>query len=456
MASWEDIENRESLEAWLGGQPREVAIAIAARAALRVMPIWAAFGETDAARDRELTPLPFLRSGLISAVAAVYPTSEIRDAARAAASTPISAIVAVNAATVAVAEAIATVTVVEDTAAVPRAADAARRAAEAADDTTAAIAAGATVWEAIQRDAEIVEGGEDCLIRPLWPDRNPLQNLWERPSAQWSEPGSPYDFWRRWYESLLFQPAFPPVPFGKQQLYGKSWTFGGPPIPQNIFYRIALIPNDTWDAGPEAVAEAIREIEAGFDTGEDDIANGLATMSPSAPKRIQATKRAMERHRADLPPTFDAILGYISLEVKRLQERNYRDADDEDEAKRQIRTLTTLYRAVEHLQSLIPESDEMPIEDAEKAEKLARLYLNTFKDWPREHVDDVVGGVYAMSGEIAGNTVRMGLVAATAFALPMIGVPTPWALGAGIAVFGNKTIAEAAKSVRDSVFPNPS
>ena len=34
-----DIRNRSQFEAWLGKQPREVAVALAARVALRVLPI---------------------------------------------------------------------------------------------------------------------------------------------------------------------------------------------------------------------------------------------------------------------------------------------------------------------------------------------------------------------------------------------------------------------------------
>lgn len=304
-----------------------------------------------------------------------------------------------------------------------------------ATTAAAANATAATAWDAVRTDAEQIEAATALQSQPLWPAKNPLQTQWDATRADWSNPASPYDFFRRWYETLL-APA--------------THT----PFPDAMLTKIALIDDAVWKEGAEAVAKEIAKIEAGFDAGEDDIAQSVRAMPPGAPDRVQATKAAMERHRADLPASFEAILGYVVLEVKRLQERNYRNDEDEEEAKRQIRTLTTLYHAIEHLQSLTPKTDEMPIEDAEQAEKLARLILRNFKAWPRDHADDVVGGVYAMGGEIAGNTIRMGLVAATAFTLPMIGVPTQWALGAGIAVFGNKTISDAAKMVKDTVFPS--
>ncbi|GGD42634.1 hypothetical protein [Sinisalibacter lacisalsi] len=442
-----DIRDRESLEAWLGGQPREVAIAIAARAAARVMPVWAVYCQTEKAKERELTSLPILRANLISSVAAVSSTNEIvratdsayEHASRADADpfadktrATLTARASINAVGSATARAVA------------RSAFASLAASTADDSAFGAFATSAknldaatSVWQAVRHDAEAVDNGASLPWGPLWPDTNPLQEQWTTTRVDWSRPGSPYAFWLRWYESLL-DPA------------------SHPPIPAPVLYQIALIDEDIWTQGAEAVAEEIARIEAEFETGEDDLDRTISALPPAAPDRVQATKQAMERHRADLPPTFGTILGFIVLEVKRLQDRNYRDADDEEEAKRQIRTLTTIHHAVEALQALVPDGPNMPLDDAEKAEKLGRLYLNKFKEWPRDNADDVVGGVYAMGGEIAGNTIRMGLVAATAFALPMIGVPTQWALGAGVAVFGNKSIAEAAKMVRDSVFSSKS
>ena len=122
-----------------------------------------------------------------------------------------------------------------------------------------------------------------------------------------------------------------------------------------------------------------------------------------------------------------------------MQKRNYRDEEDAAEAKRQIGVLSTLYMSVEGLKALVPQNAEISPGDAEQAEKLARLFVRKFKEWPSANAEDLVDSVY-----------RLGLVGASAALLPMIGVATPWAVAAGIAIFGNKKIADALKIAKDA------
>ncbi len=253
MARAEDIQDKKSLEAWLKDQPREVAVAIASRAALRVMPVWAAYCLTEYAHERDLTALPNLRLNLISSVALVSPTDDIRRAAFAAArayaaAAAIDAVAAyaARAARAAVAATDATDTFASDAATAATdafASGAASAAAFAATDAARAVAfAAGDVWHSIRLDAGTVEEGGDCLSLPLWPDGNPLEDSWKKVRADWSWASSPYSFWLRWYHGLLT----------------------GTPMMPDLLYRIGLIPNDIWDAGAEAVAEEIARIEEQF------------------------------------------------------------------------------------------------------------------------------------------------------------------------------------------------
>ena len=80
--SIDDIKDKESLEAWLNERPEAVrnnyAVFIAARSALRVMPIAVdGFQFADWSRERDLTAIAFFRSVFISSVAAIVPTDDI-------------------------------------------------------------------------------------------------------------------------------------------------------------------------------------------------------------------------------------------------------------------------------------------------------------------------------------------------------------------------------------------
>jgi hypothetical protein len=73
------FKDREQLEAWLDGQPREVAIAIAWRSAARVFPLLA--GEKP-----DAVILPVLRAIAVSRFAAMWPNRETEQVKSAAAS----------------------------------------------------------------------------------------------------------------------------------------------------------------------------------------------------------------------------------------------------------------------------------------------------------------------------------------------------------------------------------
>ena len=89
VISIDDIKDKKSLEAWLNDRPEAVrqncAVFIAARSALRVLPIAVeGLQFSNWSRERDLTAIAFFRSVFISSVAAKVPTDDMRNAASAA------------------------------------------------------------------------------------------------------------------------------------------------------------------------------------------------------------------------------------------------------------------------------------------------------------------------------------------------------------------------------------
>ena len=151
MVEISGIKDSESLEAWLEGQPREVSVWIASRAAARVLPLlWRRVLTKDWARKRDLTALPVLRSLLISSVAAKMSTYEMKAAA--------------------------------------------------------ARAVAADFWDIVRADAAQVSDGDIPWILPLWGEApNPFAENWQEVKArvQASDTADDWQFWIDWYQALL-------------------------------------------------------------------------------------------------------------------------------------------------------------------------------------------------------------------------------------------------------------
>ncbi len=249
MRKAENIHDRDSLEAWLQTQPREVSLLIANRAALRVMPVWAddcLFGD---GQKHDVTPVVILRANLISSVAALFPTDDMEAAARAARAAATADAGDVRATATATATATAAAVHAADAVLATATADvvlalAVFRTADAVDILPAA----GEVWRAVRADALAIEAGEDVASAPLWPGKgpeaNPLSDLWHKVARDGFTPDSPYDFWRRWYETLLDPTRHPPMSF-------------------DMLKDIALIAPEIWEGPPEDLAAEIARIEAG-------------------------------------------------------------------------------------------------------------------------------------------------------------------------------------------------
>ncbi|MEM0948868.1 MAG: hypothetical protein AAGK37_15820 [Pseudomonadota bacterium] len=237
-----EFSDKEDIERWLQDKPREVAIALAARSALRALPGIAQF---DDETFRGLA-LPTLRAPLVSAVAAVGPSAEarIRDTAHSAAGRgklrdADPALLAAHSAALSARSAADPVRLAAHSAALSARSAAAHSAlsAESAAYSAAGIDAGAL-------DADQAVGG--VFHTALWPadDGNwAWTDFAQRLFDAFDADPTTWGFWARWYRGFL----------------------EGKPMPWDLQEAVALIPDDAWDAGPERVAERIREIEARFE-----------------------------------------------------------------------------------------------------------------------------------------------------------------------------------------------
>lgn len=222
-----EITDRKSAEAWLEGQPHQVQIWFATRCALRALPA------LQREPDEKFDHLAFasFRAILISAAAATCPATKIiqlRSAAHSAADSAYSAAAASAAASAAYSAVYS--------AAVPAAST--FNAVDSAD--SAAYATFATVYAAASSDGN---AGTNEKWTPLWPaEKMPenLSDLWSELKITMQATPEKWAFWLEWYEALLR---------GDWQ----NW---------DLILRIAKeVTEDQWDAGPERVAERIKEIE---------------------------------------------------------------------------------------------------------------------------------------------------------------------------------------------------
>lgn len=192
---------------WLEKQEQPLCVLIATRAALRVFPL--------VRPNSPNSDLAFLtaRAILTSGVAANSPTPDVNAAAADAAATAYTAAYA-----------------------------AARAAADAA--ATARAAADAAARAAAHSDSEI--NFETLTSTPIWHDPGMpewLEDILDDPSEIF-DAGPNWEFWRNWYQGFL----------------------DGKPLDWELQRRVALIPDEDWEKGPEHIAALIEEIQAEFNT----------------------------------------------------------------------------------------------------------------------------------------------------------------------------------------------
>ncbi|MEL6235625.1 MAG: hypothetical protein AAFR46_14570 [Pseudomonadota bacterium] len=299
-----EISSEEELRAWLEAWPQEVAVAIAARAALRATPILALARLDDETSQTLL--LPSFRARVIGSVrmrshsiavsraagSATFAIHAARSSAADAADTDTLASAASAADTMLVSAATADATLTAASAALGSGA-AARAAARAAADAAraAALAAdaadAAAFWDDVSADATIVENGAGPVARfdqPLWHEAGMpagLQVGWARLRTYLTETDPRMRFWAEWYQRML----------------------DGDPMDWAMQEEIALLPDQDWDAGPDRIAERIAVIEAKYlsqatplaETVEINPETGKARAVPAAPQAPELYRTALTR-----------------------------------------------------------------------------------------------------------------------------------------------------------------
>ncbi|WP_226549998.1 DUF6161 domain-containing protein [Celeribacter naphthalenivorans] len=265
-----EIKDRETLEAWLQGRSHEDAVAIAARAALRVLPVYWQWSLSEGKHASDLLTLQVLRCTLISMVAAESPPAGIARAANSAVATAYAIIVQHFGYQYA------------------SAMGAAEAAIDAATTVYAGIGAatGLSFDEAlrleVQTDCVSLENGKDLFALALWSSVNFLgeewQNVLKALEEEQNDPGV-WRVWRDWYTGILNPVRYPP-----------SWEF---------YRKIALIEDETWEAGPEAISKRIEEIKAGrfsiLDPQRD-----LDEKMQSVSRHVEQLERAIPKFLKDL------------------------------------------------------------------------------------------------------------------------------------------------------------
>ena len=235
MVEIAEIEDRESFEAWLTetNQPREVCIAMAFRAAMRVLPVvWASQIE------RGRSPISFLRANLVAGVVGLAPHRLLTEPGQASALRAASNAARAARATRADARAAADAAAYAANAAEARAAAAAAAARASYAASYAAARAADAVWSAIRSDCERLAQGQSPTGTPLFPDANPAWFA-SRYRTIHVATGSPeWWFWHDWFERAV---------------EGHHWHWP-------TLIEIALQEGDFWRGSDEEVNARIREL----------------------------------------------------------------------------------------------------------------------------------------------------------------------------------------------------
>lgn len=419
-----EIRDADSLRAWLEALPQETeaereeakrwAVAIAHRAAMRVLPEFWAWGLSVEARKRDVRCDMVFRCNLISGVAAVSPTLAIAHIADGAPFTAYSAATSANSASAATAAGIALAFgYAVASAAVFAFADAAADAAHA----SAAASEGITgdTWVSIRVDCVALQRGEALDRSPLWQDGNPLAQLWADTRPQILAQGEGWQFWVDWYENALH----------------------GRPQDWDLLTKVALIPPEDWDKGADHVNARIAEIVT-----ERDGRGPKATPPPKA-ATVQRLKAAVEMNGPVLALQLRALQEVAAQEAERI--RGVNSLDPEARAGL-LEALGKLRDAAEEILRLLPDTGAPSDAEAEQILGWGEVLKSSARQWNEEAKRFVARKPDRETVAFAG---RLVLAAAVAGPLSLMGA-APFAAVAGGAILlgGRLDVPKVFKSLR--------
>ena len=249
----EVIKDRETLERWLQTRPGKDSAHIAYRAALRALPLYTVAAEVPWPLHDRLDSLLVLRT-LITAQVRIHPLSrdERLDLAAIAASARVPNIHQLaaeagsheylkNRSQIAGAQAGAFAAYAADSASSALEATSKSAAAMQAIDAASSIFDFAPILFQAAHDTTNIANGHDPATFRLWSGNEEAISMdaWDQTCTLWQTSGSPYAFWRRWYQSAL----------------------DGKPLNPELLRDIALIPDDDWQKGETHIAGLIAGIE---------------------------------------------------------------------------------------------------------------------------------------------------------------------------------------------------
>lgn len=324
MVEISEIRDQESLERWFLVLPcdkeaqRKIALTVAHRAAMRVLPVCWEIAIGRELTYNELTSMSFNRRCIVSGFAAISPSPEISVTAPASATAAIASVrvssyaaaAAAAAAARSATAAIATDSVYSHAAAVAGSANIA-----------AGLIGGSEIWESLRTDCGLVETGQDPMDAPLWHGLDvPTARLWpalkERLLKLPETEG--WDFWIDWYDH-----AMDPVRNGQQNVA--------------LLTEIVTQGEAFWKGTDKELNTRIAELVREFEGRE-------ATLSASNTKLTP--KQELERNAQTVSLQIQALRSLIESELRELRGRNDVPEDDREQFASRIEILERIVARV--------------------------------------------------------------------------------------------------------------